>query len=80
VRDANAGKGSGELGDNIGGGFTPCDAALPGVGQCHSGIEMRSRDRAECEDDRHQCGTGGDGVGQQSDGDVAACEPLSHDS
>ena len=50
------------------------------VGQRDGRVEVRSRNRPEGENQRDQHGAGGERIGQQRDGDVAAGQPLAHDA
>ena len=61
-------------------GFGPGNAALQSIGQRDRRVEVRSGDGAESENERYECGSGGDCVGEQGDGGIAAGQALTHDA
>lgn len=75
----NPGKCSGYLCCNISRSFAPCETALPRVGKRYGWIEVCPRSGPECKDDCYQRSAGRDGVGQESESDVARGQPFSHD-
>ena len=56
------------------------DPAEDPIGQAHDGVEMRTRDRTDREDDRDQAGRGGRRVLEQLQPDVTRREPLRGDA
>ena len=58
----------------------PRQAALRRVGERHRRVEVRAGDRPERQDQGDEHGPGGERVGEERDGDVAAGEPLGHDA
>ena len=78
--DGNAREGTSELRGDVGKGVAPEDFTGPRANESDSRIEMRTGDRSESEDDGNECSAGGECVGEESDGDVARAEPLTHNS
>jgi hypothetical protein len=59
--------------------LAPRDTTLPRIGQRYGWIEVRPGNGTECEDDRYQRSARCDGVGEESERDVARRQPFSHD-
>ena len=60
--------------------LTPGEAALPRIRERDRGIEVRTRDGSEGQNQRHQDGAGRQRVREEGDGDIPAREALAHDA
>jgi uncharacterized membrane protein len=69
-----------DLRSDVGGRFSPSNAALQGVSDSDSGIEVRSRDTPECQNQSHKNRAGCYRVGKKSESDTAAGKSFGHDS
>jgi hypothetical protein len=80
MRGGDSDKCSKYLRDQISRNIAPPDASLQGIGQCHYRIEVSAGDRAEGEDDGGQNYARCYRIREKSDSNIAAAQPLSHDS
>jgi len=80
VDGGDADKGTGDLRGQVHRHLAPRQSALRGVRQGDGGVEVRSRNRPEREDQGYQHGARGDGIRQQGDGEVSAGQPFAHNS
>ena len=76
----DSGKRSGNLGRQVRGNFRPGQRASRSTGEGDRGVQVRSRNRPERQNQRHQRSPGRNGIGQKSERDVPARQPLSHDA
>jgi hypothetical protein len=80
MRRRDPGKGSQHLESDIRQHLAPGQDALGGRRQGHSRVEMRTRDRTKNEDQHDQAAASRQTIGQESDGDIATCQTLTHDT
>src|SRR5579872_35316 len=70
---------AGALSDGVWRNIAPPNTVFDGVCQRDCGVEVSSRNGTKREYQRDQSCACGDGVSQECDGDVAACQTFPHD-
>ena len=69
-----------DLAQHIQGSFAAAQMAFNDFNHRHQRIKVRARNRSKGCDECVKCRARGDGIGQQRNGHVAACEALTHDA
>ena len=80
MRDPNADDPAADLGNGVSERGPPEEAVDQDCGERHNGVHMRTRMRAEGQDQREERAAGRDRVGEQCQRRVPAAEPFRHDA